>query len=190
MPISKKKFTSLIKKCGFTKKEGTESYFIFPTSEYKNAKEKHELTLEISRKKNGKLILIRTKDLFFAQQSSQQAGFTTLAIICHHIPGLSFSLSPENNEVCLQSSIFLPKEPTNAFALTIHVDIILQTIEHYYNEISYAFEHDALHHTFLPQALQEKRIEDFQQMLEELQNFVNEEESTSEDEPSDDIEWL
>ena len=190
MPISEKKFTSLIQKCGFTKKTGTDSCYTFPTTEYENAEEKHEITLEISRKKNGKLILIRTKDLFFARQSSIQAGFTTLAIISHHIHGLSFSLSPENNEVCLQSCIFLPDTPKNTLTIKIHVNIILQTIEHYCNEISYAFEHDALHHTFLPQVLQEKRIEDFQQMLEELQNFVNEEESTSDDEPSDDIEWL
>lgn len=190
MPISEKKFTSLIQKCGFTKKDETDSCFIFPTTEYENAEEKRELKLNILRKKNGKVILIRTKDLFFARQSSLHAGFMTLAIICHHIPGLSFSLSPENNEICLQNCIFLPDSPTSANTITIHVNIILQTVEHYYSEIAYAFEHDALHHTFLPQALQEKRIEDFQQMLEELQNFVNEEESTSDDEPSDDIEWL
>ncbi len=190
MPISQKKFTSLIKKCGFTKKEGTTSSFIFPIQADIDSDEEC-VTLDISLKKKGKLILIRTKDLLFARQSSQQAGFTTLAIICHHIPGLAFSLSPENNEVCLQSSIFVPDAPTNALTIRIHVNIILQTIEHYYEEISYAFEHDTLHHTFLPQSLQEKRIEDFQQMLEELQNFVNEEESTNDDdEPSDDIEWL
>ena len=190
MPISSKKFASLIQKCGFTKKE-SDSQFAFPTTEYKNANDENELTLEISRKKNGKLISIRTKNLIFARQASLQAGFTTLAIICHHIPGLSFSLSPESNEVCLQSCIFVPDNPTTSLTMKIHVNLILQTIEHYYNEISYAFEHDALHHTFLPQALQEKRIEDFQQMLEELQNFVNEEESTNDDdEPSDDIEWL
>ena len=190
MPISEKKFLSLIQKCGFIKKEESESDFIFQTNVYKNSADKNELTLSITRKKNGKLILIRTKDLFFVRQASLHAGFTTLAIICHHIPGLSFSLSPENNEVCLQSCIFQPESPTNVLTITIHVNIILQTIEHYYNEISYAFENDALHHTFLPQSLQEKRIEDFQQMLEELQNFVNEEESTSDEEPSDDIEWL
>ena len=190
MPISHKKFTSLLSKCGFTKKEGTECQFIFPTTEYRNSEDKNELSLDISSQKKGKLILIRTKDLLFTRQSSLQAGFTTLAIISHHIPGLSFSLSPETNEVCLQSCIFVPDQPINALTVKIHVNIILKTIEHYYDEISYAFEHDTLHHTFLPQALQEKRIEDFQQMLEELQNFVNEEESTSDDEPSDDIEWL
>ena len=31
-----------------------------------------------------------------------------------HIPGLSFSLSPETNEVCLQSCIFVPDQPINA----------------------------------------------------------------------------
>ena len=144
MPISQKKFTSIIKKCGFTKKEGTDSRFVFPTTEYENPEEKNELILDISCKKKGKLISIRTKDLFFARQSSLQAGFTTLAIICHHIPGLSFSLSPDTNEVCLQSCIFVPDTPINALTMKIHVNIILQTIEHYYNEISYAFENDTL----------------------------------------------
>lgn len=192
MPISQKKLEQLIEHCNFTKKESMPSCFSFPTEEYQNEKEEHELLIQIERKKSGKIIFIRTKGLFYTRQSAKQAGFTTLAILCHHIPGLSFSYSTEDNEICMQSSIFSPDHPPSAALLRIHVNIIVQTIDSYYTEIAYAFENDALHHTFLPQSLQEKRIEDFEQMLEELQNFVNEEESTNDndDEPSDDIEWL
>ena len=192
MPISQKKLDQLIQQCSFTKKENSSSCFIFYTSDYQNEEDENKLIIQIERKKNGKLIQIRTKELFHTRQSACQAAFTTLAILCHHIPGLSFSYSAEDHELCLHSSIFSPDVPPSAALIKIHVNIIVQTIDSYYSEIAYALENDALHHTFLPQALQEKRIEDFEQMLEELQNFVNEEEATNDndDEPSDDIEWL
>jgi hypothetical protein len=194
MPITEKQFEKLITACGFLPQEEGSNLFLFHTENYQNIDGEGLISLIIERKKYGKMIHIHTVHFFIVPSSSLQAVFMTLSIITHHIPGLSFSYEPATGELRIQTCIFAPKKPPSPALLRIHVDLIIQTIDHYSEEITYAIENDELHNTFLPREIREKKIEEFQQLLEELQNLVNEQEVThtdsDQDDPSDDIEWL
>ena len=194
MPVTEKQFRKLITTCGFLPQKNEPNLFVFHTENYQNIEKEGLLSIKIERKKYGKMIHIHTLNFFIVPSSSLQAVLMTLSIITHHIPGLSFSYEPATGELRIQTCIFAPKSPPTPALLRIHVDLIIQTIDHYSEEISYAIENDELHNTFLPREIREKKIEEFQQLLEELQNLVNEQEVTDKesdhDDPSDDIEWL
>ena len=194
MPISEKNFLQLIDQCGFLAQQDNPTRFLFQSENYKNHEEEDLITLAIERKKKGKMIHIHTVDLYQIPSSATFSIFTTLSIITHHLPGLAFSYDPTTGEIRLQSCIFVPQgDPTSAL-LRIHVNLLLKTIEHYHEEMTYAIENDALHDTFLPSTVRQKKIEDLHSILEELQNLVNEEEQSpsqkDDDDSSDDIEWL
>ena len=194
MPISEKNFLNIITQCGFFAQNDNPTRFLFQSENYSNSKEEDLITITIERKKKGKMIHIHTVDLYHVPSSATFSIFTTLSIITHHIPGLAFSYDPITGEIRLQTCIFVPQASPSCTLLRIHVNLILKTIEHYHEEMLYAITNDALHDTFLPPVVRQKKLEDLHSILEELQNLVNEDEHTPsnehDDDSSDDIEWL
>jgi len=96
--------------------------------------------------------------------------------------------------VQIQTCIFIPKHPPSASLFRIHLELIIQSIDQYGEEIIFAIEEGKLHHTFLPQHFLEDKEARFERLFEELQNLINEDQTTqntaSDDDSSDDIEWL